>query len=235
MSGDHDVAGLTGDLVAWAQDLLPAATVVAGPPNPAGGTAAENPAQPDRRARTDQPAKLDQVLIRLASIEGASGPRTRDSVSHRIKLEYRFELSFADAAGAHQAMADLVFALLEREDLAQGHEMVRGSDGAISAFFAVDRHRDLPRAKPVRETVFNLQPQAQIAGRVVSGDKVPIGRARVHVGGTDRLILTDPNGAFAFTAPLGTAVRAQVSAKGKVADAILRPGRPNVITLEMEP
>lgn len=221
MRGTHDVADFTSKLVEWAAEMLPGLNVMPGS---------------SRLPLEDANAgAANTVLVRLATVEGLNGTRSRDTVGHRLKLEYRFDLLIADPVVEHQTLADLAFALLERPDVAESDETIRGESGSIRACFTLDRRRDLPRAKPVREAVIDLYPQAQVAGFVRADDGFPIARARVRVLNTDRLILTGNDGGFAFAAPEGLTVRATVTAKGKTADVELKPGDTNVITLAMEP
>ena len=219
MRGMRDVADFTSNLVEWAAKLLPDIAIEAATSREGG------PEGGDRK---------DRILVRLASIESQNGRRSREVISHRLKLEYRFELLIADPAAEHQAMADLAFGLLERPDMADGNAPVRGHGAVIAADFMIDRSRDLPRAKPVREAVIDIHPQARVAGFVRAENGFPLARAQLQVRGSDRLIVTDNDGAFAFAAPEGLPVSATVSAKGRIADVELRPGDPNVITLAME-
>ena len=216
MASTHDAADVTGSLVDWVRGILPDAAVQAASQAP--GSA---------KPKTDR-----DVTVRLARIEGVRGPRSNDAVSGRLELEYAFDVQYADALAGHQALADLAFAMLEREDFG---DVVRGENGALSATFVLQRRRDLPRAKPVRERVIDLHPQARVAGVVRAENGCPIPRARLQVRDSDRLIVTGSDGAFAFAAPDGMTVRATVSAKGRTTDVELKPGDPNIITLNMEP
>lgn len=216
MASTHDAADVTGGLVDWVRGILPDAEVRA-------ASQAPDSAKPN----SDR-----DVTVRLARIEGVRGPRSNDSVSGRLELEYAFDVRYADALAAHQALADLAFAMLEREDVG---DVVHGENGALSAIFTLQRRRDLPRAKPVlKPTVINLLPQARIAGFVKSENGTAIARAKVQVRDSDRLIVTGNDGGFAFAAPAGLAVRATVTAKGKTADVELKPGDSNLVTLAME-
>jgi len=222
MTGTHDAADLTDKLVDWVRSVRPDAKVRVAS------------SRPDSEASDKTPPDKD-IAIRLIRVEGAMGPRSVEAVTHKLQLEYRFEVAFADPAAEHQALADLAFALLEgHEALGECNDIVRGENGGLGATFLLSRQRDLPRAKPVRETVFNLHPQARVAGYVRAQNGFPIARARLRVHDTDRLIITGNDGGFAFAAPDGTSVRATVSAKGKSADVELKPGDPNLITLAME-
>jgi len=222
MTGTHDVADLAGSLVDWAHGIRPDATVWVAP----GRTGAIG----DRK-----PASDGEIGIRLVRIEGVAGPRSGEAVSRRLKLEYEFAVTFADPVVEQQALADLAFAILDRDDLSEGSEVVRGENSALTATFVLDRRRDLPRAKPVRETVFDLHPTAQIRGIVRAENGFPIARARLQVRDSDRLVITGRDGGFAFSAPGDTTLQATVTAKGKTTDVELRPGDPNLITLAMEP
>jgi len=218
MAGTTDAADLTNSLVDWVRSVCPDVTVeVVGSAVPA-------------KSKSDK-----TILIRLTGVEATTGPRTGDAVSSRLQLDYRFDIAFTDPVAGHQALADLAFAMLERDDLDQRGEVVRGSDGSLSASFVLTRRRDLPRAKPVRERVINLHPQARVAGVVQAENGFPIPRAQLQVRDSDRLIVTDSDGAFAFAAPDGLAVRATVRAKGRTTDVELQPGDANIITLTMEP
>ena len=220
MAGTHDAADLTNSLVDWTRTVCPDATVIVAP----AVAGAQSKSPPDKA-----------VLIRLVGVEATNGPRSGDAVSGRLQLDYRFDIAFADPVAGHQALADLAFAMVERDDLDQRSEVVRGIDGSLSASFALTRRRDLPRAKPVRERVIDLHPQARVAGVVRAENGFPIPRARLQVRDSDRLIVTGSDGAFAFAAPDGMTVRATVSAKGRTTDVELKPGDPNIITLNMEP
>lgn len=216
MASTHDAADVTGSLVDWVRGILPDAAVQAASQAP--GSA---------KPKTDR-----DVTVRLARIEGVRGPRSNEAVSGRLELEYAFDVQYADPLAGHQALADLAFAMLEREDFG---DVVRGENGALSATFVLYRRRDLPRAKPVlKPTVINLLPQARIAGLVRSESGVAIARAKVLVRDSDRLIVTGNDGRFAFAAPAGLAVKATVTAKGKTADVELKPGDSNLVTLAME-
>lgn len=215
MASTHDAADVTGSLVDWVRGILPDAAVQAAFQAP--GSA---------KPKTDR-----DVTVRLARIEGVRGPRSNDAVSGRLELEYAFDVQYADALAGHQALADLAFAMLEREDFG---DVVRGESGALSATFVLQRRRDLPRAKPVREAVINLLPQARIAGFVRAENGFPIARAKVQVRNSERLIVTGNDGGFAFAAPAGLSVKATVTAKGKTADVELKPGDSNLVTLAME-
>lgn len=221
MAGTHDVADLTSSLVDWVHSVRPDANVrVASSAHGADGGA--NP-----------PSDKD-IAVRLVGLEGSSGPRSRDSVTTNLRLEYAFEVAFADPVAGQQALADLAFGILDREDLAERSEVVRAEDGALSATFILHRRRDLPRAKPVREAKVDLRLQSRVAGFVRAENGFPIARARLQFRNSSRLIFTDNDGGFAFPAPDGIAVHATVSAKGKSADVELKPGEPNLITLAME-
>ena len=229
MTSTHDAADLTGRLVEWVRSVRPDARV-----RVASG-----------RVESEETSKaaLDKdIAVRLVRIEGGSGPRSGDAVSRKLQLEYEFRVAFADPiadvragrAVFDQAIADLAFAMLERDDLGECSDIVRGENSALAATFILQRQRDLPRAKPVREAIINLHPQTSIAGFVRAQNGFPIARARLRVHDSDRLIVTGNDGGFAFAAPDGTTVRATVSAKGKTADVELKPGDPNLITLAME-
>lgn len=217
MTGTHDAADVTSGLVDWVRSVLPDAAVQAAP---------------SRAAEPAKPKSDKEVLVRLARIEGVRGPRSAEMVSGKLELEYAFDVRFADPVAGHQALADLAFAMLDRDDLG---DVVRGDNGALSATFVLHRRRDLPRAKLVRKAVFDLHPQARIAGFVRADNGFPIARARLHIRDSDRLIVTGNDGGFAFAAPAGLALRATVTAKGKTADVELKPGDSNLITLAMEP
>jgi hypothetical protein len=221
MKGTNDAADLTGKLVEWVRSVRPDASV----------RVASGRAEPGDSAK---PSPDKDIAVRLVRIEGAAGPRSVDAVSHKLQLEYEFEVTFDDPIAEHQAIADLAFAMLERDDLGRSGDLVRGENSSLAATFVLHRQRDLPRAKPVRETIFNLHPQARVTGFVRAENGFPIARARLRVHDSDRLIFTGNDGGFEFAAPDGTTVRATVSAKGKAADVELRPGDPNLITLAME-
>lgn len=220
MRGMQDVAEFTSSLIEWAGDLLPDLTIRA---------VSARSALPQ-----DKASESDAVLVRLASVEGSNGPRSGDAISRRLTLEYEFDLGGLDPPAEHQALADLTFALLERPDLAEGHSVVRGERSSVRACFTIVRRTDLPKARPVREAIFDLHANARIVGRVRSDGDVSIPRARIRIAGSDRLIITDRNGEFEFAAPAGIAVKARISAKGKDTDVELTPGQPNIITLPME-
>ena len=103
------------------------------------------------------------IAVRLVRIEGGTGPRSGDAVSRKFQLEYEFRVAFADPIAEHQAIADLAFAMLERDDLGECSDVVRGRI-RLTATFVLQRQRDLPRAKPVREAVINLRPQPASPG-----------------------------------------------------------------------
>ena len=212
----HDAADISDDLVDWVRGVLPDAAVRIA------STRADDPAEPqgDRN-----------VIVRLAGIQGVRGLRSVEAVSARLELQYAFEVRYADPLAGHQALADLAFAMLERDDLG---DAVRGENGALAATFVLHRRRDLPRAKPVREAVIDLHPQGRIAGFVRAENGFPIVRARLQIRDSDRLIVTGSDGGFAFAAPAGMPVRATVTAKGKTADVELKPGESNLVTLAME-
>jgi hypothetical protein len=221
MTGTHDAGDLTGKLVDWVRGVRPDAKVRI--------ASGRDPSDNAGKAPSDK-----DIAVRLIRVEGTTGPRSGDAVSRKLQLEYQFQVAFADPIAEHQAIADLAFAMLERDDLGECSEIVRGENSSLSATFVLHRQRDLPRAKPVRDTVFKLRPQARVAGFVRAQNGFPIARARLRVHDTDRQIVTGNDGGFAFTAPDGTTVRATVSARGKTADVELRPGDPNLITLAME-
>lgn len=222
MKGTQDAADLTGRLVDWVRSVRPDANVRIA----SGGTGSQGAgkaAAPDK-----------DITVRLARIEGATGPRSADAVSRKLQLEYEFQVAFADPIAEHQAIADLAFAMLERDDLGERSDVVRGENSTLAATFVLHRQRDLPRAKPVREAIIDLYPQARVVGFVRAQNGFPIARARLQVHDSNRLIITGNDGGFAFAAPDGLTVRATVSAKGKTADVELKPGDPNLITLAME-
>jgi hypothetical protein len=221
MTGTRDAADLTASLVDWVRSVRPDATVHVAP----GRDQSKNPGK--------GPSDKD-ITVRLVRIEGSAGPRSANAVSRKLQLEYRFEAAFADPVEEHQAIADLAFAMLERNDLGECNDVVRGENSTLGATFVLQRQRDVPRAKPVREAVIDIQPQARVAGFVRAQNGFPIARARLQVHDSGRLIITGNDGGFAFAAPDGMAVRATVSAKGKTADVELKPGDPNLITLTME-
>lgn len=216
MTGMRDAADVTSDLVEWVRSILPGAAVRVAPQQP------DDPAEPESDS---------DVIVRLVRIDGTRGLRAVDSVSARLELHYAFEVAYADPLAGHQALADLAFAMLERDDLG---DAVHADNGALSATFVLHRRRDLPRAKPVREAVINLHPQGRIAGFVRAENGFPIVRAHVRIRDSDRLIVTGNDGGFAFAAPAGLPVHATVTAKGKTADVELKPGESNLVTLAME-
>ena len=221
MTGTHDAADLTDSLVDWVRGVRPDASVRVASGRDSPKDAGKAPSDKD-------------IAIRLVRIEGAAGPRSGDAVSHKLRLEYRFDVAFVDPVAEHQAIADLAFAMLERDDLGECGDVVRGENSSLAATFVLHRQRDLPRAKPVREAVIDIHPQARVAGFVRAQNGFPIARARLQVHDSGRLIVTGNDGGFAFAAPDGMTVRATVSAKGKTADVELKPGDPNLITLSME-
>jgi len=222
MTGTNDVADLAGSLVNWVHSIRPDATVwfASGRSGP----------DDDRKPASDK-----EIGIRLIRVEGVAGPRSGEAVTRKLRLEYEFAVTFADPVAEQQALADLAFAILDRNDLSEGSEVVRGENSALTATFAISRRRELPRPKPVRETVFDLHPTVQIRGIVRAENGFPIPRARLQLRDSDRLVITDRDGGFALSAPDGTALHATVTAKGKTADVELLPDDPNVITLAMEP
>ena len=222
MTGTHDVADLAGSLVDWVHSIRPDATV----------WFASGRSGPDDNRK---PASDKEIGIRLVRVEGVAGPRSSEAVSGKLRLEYEFAVEFADPVAEQQALADLTFAILDRDDLSERSEVVRGENSALTATFELERRRELPRPKPVRETVFDLHPTAQIRGIVCAENGFPIARARLQVRDSDRLVITGRDGGFAFSAPDGTALHATVTAKGTTTDVELRPGDPNLITLAMEP
>jgi hypothetical protein len=221
MTSTHDAADLTSSLLDWVRSVRPDASVQV--------------ADSGAEAETTTPKSDRAIMVRLVRLDGTTGPRSGDAVSSKLQLEYEFDVAFADPIVGHQALADLAFALLERNDLGERGEKVRSENGALSATFVLHRRRDLPRAKPVRETKIDLHPQAWVAGFVRAENGFPIARARLQVRDSDRLFITGNDGGFAFSAPEGMPVRATISAKGRTADVELRPGDPNIITLAMEP
>src|SRR5215204_4184778 len=186
----HDAVDITNGLVDWVRGVLPDAAV----------RIASNKAEDSAEPQTDK-----EVFVRLARLDGLKGQRSVESVSARLELHYAFDVRYADAVAGHQALADLAFAMLERDDLG---DAVRGEDGALAATVVVHRRRDLPRAKPVREAVINLHPQGRIAGFVRAENGFPIVRARLQIRDSDRLIVTGSDGGFAFAAPAGIPVQA---------------------------
>ena len=222
MTGTHDAADLAGSLVDWVHSIRPDATVWFAPGRSGPGD--------DRKPASDK-----EIGIRLVRVEGVTGPRSGEAVSRKLRLEYEFAVAFADPVAEQQALADLAFAILDRADLSENSKVVRGENSALTATFELERRRELPRPKPVRETVFDLHPTAQIRGIVRAENGFPIARARLQVRDSGRLVITGRDGGFAFAAPDGTALHATVTAKGKTADVELRPGDPNLITLAMEP
>jgi len=221
MTDTHDAADLTSKLVDWVRSVRPDANVRAASHRNESQASGKDPSGKD-------------ITVRLVRIEGSAGPRSVDAVSHKLQLEYQFQVAFADPIAEHQALADLAFAMLDRDDLGECSDVVHGENAALAATFILRRQRDLPRAKPVREAVIDLHAQARVAGFVRAQNGFPIARARLRVHDTDRMIVTGNDGGFAFAAPDGTTIRATVSAKGKTADVELRPGDPNLITLAME-
>src|SRR3954452_20638986 len=176
MTSTHDVADLTSSLLDWVRDVLPDADV-----------RAASSADGDDGAK---PKSDKDVAVRLARIQGLTGDRSGEAVSRKLQLEYAFGIQFADPIAGHQALADLAFAMLERDDLGGAGDAVRGDNGALFATFVLHRRRDLPRAKPVRETKISLPPQAQVTGSVHAENGFPIARAQIHVRNSDRLIIT---------------------------------------------
>jgi hypothetical protein len=220
MTSTRDAADLTATLVDWVSDLLPDAKVraVAGPEQ-------SNDVIPEGETR---------VAVRLVGLEAQQSPRSGDTISQELRLDYEFAVACSDAIAVHQAITDLAFALVERRAPGERSDHVRGDGNSITATFTLQRQRDLPRAKPVRERVFGLYPNVQVGGVVRAQDGTPIPRARVQIQDSDRLIITNDVGAFGFAAPDGSVIRAKVSAKGKTTDVELKPDKSNLITLTME-
>jgi len=220
MAGTHDVADLTSSLVEWVRNVRPDA---------------EPQVAQSKNGRDAAAPKSDKLIfIRLVHLDGTTAPRSGDALSSKLRLQYSFDVAFADPIAGQQALADLAFALLDREDLGECTETVRAENGSLSATFLLERRRDLPRAKPVREAVIDLHPQGRIVGVVKAENGVPIARASLRIGDTSRLIFTGNDGGFAFAAPAGIAVNATVTARGKSSNVELKPGEPNLITLAME-
>jgi hypothetical protein len=76
-----------------------------------------------------KPTADGEIAIRLVRIEGISGPRSQDAVSSRLQLEYAFDVAFADPVAEQQALADLAFGILERDDLGERSDVVRAENG----------------------------------------------------------------------------------------------------------
>lgn len=220
MAGTHDVADLTRSLVEWVRGVRPDAAVQV--------------AQSTTRADETAANSDNTIFIRLVRLEGTTGQRSGDAVSCKMQLEYSFDVAFSDAVAGQQALADLAFALLERDNLGERSEIARGENGALTATFVLHRRRELPRAKPVREAVIDLHPQGRVAGHVQAENGFRIARARLQVRDSDRFIITGNDGEFAFAAPDGIPLHATVSAKGRSTEVELKPGDPNIIILAME-
>lgn len=214
----HDVVDITNKLILWANGLLPAFQVRAASARPG---SSENSG-----------SSGDTVLVRIASIETLNSPRSHEGVTSRLKLGYRFDVVAAEPLNEQQALADLAFGLIERDDCAD--ERIQSDGSAVAATFVVERTSPLPRAKPVREAIFDLRSNVQVHGRVESEGRTPLPKATLHVHGSGQLVIADNHGGFAFNAPHGAVLRATVKAKGKAAEVELQPEQLNVITLAME-
>jgi hypothetical protein len=219
MTSTRDAAELTSSLLEWTSDLFPDAVVAPAPTR----TLAEPPKKPPPE---------NQVTLFLAAVRGLNGDRRGDALSRRLQLEYAFEVAFADPLAQHQAIADLAFALLEREDV--GDAAVRSDASRVTATFELHRSRELPRAKRVQQSRFDLRPNTRILGIVQAENGVRVARARLQLRDDSRMIIADENGSFAFEAPDGAKLKAIVSARGKSTDVELQPNKSNIITLAME-
>lgn len=220
MTSSRDAADLTGSLLEWTSRLFPDATVVPAPTS--------RPAQP---TKTPPPDK--QVTLALSGLRSFNGDRRRDAVSRRVQLDYAFDVAFADPLLQNQAIVDLAFALLERDDVADASSVV-STGSVLSVSFELVRSRELPRAKPVEKAKFDLRPNVPIKGIVQAESGIPLARARLQLKNDDRLIIADEKGRFAFDAVQGDAIKALVSARGKSRDVELQPNVPNLVTLAME-
>jgi len=214
----RDVADFTASLTSWVEDLLPGFKA-----RPASSRAGS----PESSA----PAE-NVVLLKLASAAALNSPRSHETVTSRLKLRYRFEVLASDPADEQQAIADLAFGLLERDDCADEH--IQSDGPSVAAAFVLERTRALRRAKPVRKAIFDLRANVQVRGRVQSENRTPLPRATLHVHGSDKLVIADEHGGFTFAAPQGAILHATVKAKGKTMDVELQPERANLITLAME-
>jgi hypothetical protein len=220
MTSTRDAAELTSSLLQWTSDLFPDAAVAAAPTGPT-----VEPA--------NKPAPDEQITLSLAGIRSVNGDRRGDALSRRLQLEYAFDVAFADPLAQHQAIADLAFALLEREDV--GDAEVRSDASRVTVTFELHRRRELPRAKRVQQQPrFDLRPNTWILGVVQAENGVPVARARLQLRNDSRMIIADESGSFAFEAPDGAKLKAIVSARGRSADVELQPNKSNIITLAME-
>jgi hypothetical protein len=219
MTSTRDAAELTSSLLEWTIGLFPDAVVAAAPTSPTAEL-------------ETKPAAEERITLSLASIRSINGDRRGDALSRRLQLEYAFDVAFADPLAQHQTMADLVFALLEREDV--GDAAVHSDASRVTVAFELHRRRELPRAKRVQQSRFDLRPNTRILGMVRAENGVAVARARVQLRNNSRMIIADENGSFAFEAPDGAKLKATVSARGKSADVELQPNKSNIITLAME-
>lgn len=220
MTSTRDAADLTDSLLEWTRRLFPDATIV-----PASTCA-------KAEAGKTQPAE-HQITLALAGLKGFNTDRRADAVSRRVQLDYTFDVAFADPLSQQQAVVDLAFALLDRDDVTDASN-VTGQGSIVSVSFELVRRRELPRAKIVEKAKFDLRPNVPVKGIVQAESGVPLARARLQLHSDDRLIIADDGGRFAFDAAEGAVLKAIVSARGKTKDVELQPNTSNIVTLAME-
>lgn len=220
MTSSHDAADLTDSLLAWTRRLFPDATVV-----------------PMATVKQDLPAKTSppdkQITLALNGLKSFNTDRRSDALSRRVRLDYAFDVGFADPLAQHQAIVDLAFALLDRDDVADASSVL-STGSCVSVSLELVRTQQLRRAKPVEKAKFDLRPNVPVKGIVQAENGIPLARARLQLKDGDRLIIADENGRFAFDAADGTVLKAFVSARGKTKDVELQPSTANVVTLAME-
>jgi hypothetical protein len=220
MTSSRDAADLTDSLLEWTRRLFPDATIVPAP--------SAIPREPPKTPPADK-----RITLALSGLRSFNGDRRGDALSRRVQLDYAFDVEFADPLDQHQAVVDLAFALLDRDDVADASTVV-STGSVVSVSFELVRRQELARAKPVRSAKFDLRPNVPIKGMVQAESGFPLARARLQLESDDRLIIADDQGKFAFNAAEGSVLKAVVSARGKSRKVELQPNKPNIVTLTME-
>ena len=228
---------ITQELVAWVTQHLPDMRVSA---TSLGGDA--HVAADSANATADGHAS--GVDIRLVGAAPRVTPITAGRKRAALALDYLLTVRLPDPLAEHRVISDLAFAALDSGDLelvtdhsvaeiCRAHGLPPQSGLLLRT--EARQERVLPQAPLVRFPAnTSLTPLVQAEGVVTGPDNVPIPGALVTLAGSNRSMITGPDGRFHFAIPDGSPAQVTARAKSREVTGPLVSGPANAFPLPME-
>jgi hypothetical protein len=216
----------TGELVGWAQGVLPDLTVAA-------------------RALGDRQTE-EGVDIRLVGVAPRPAPRTPSSPLV-LSLDYLLTVRAADPIAEQAGILELMLAAMEHEDaevvtdanplrLCIDLGLTPGPGFVMRAPLA--RRRQSVRQVPLVRFPLTIASGelGVLRGLVVGPNDTPVAGAVVSAEGVDRIVRTDALGRFRLQGPVGegVTVRLNARARGVEIDGQAKAGKPVTLRLPLE-